>query len=461
MNNGKKMDYIKLPRKIIYKDRDNLKEFEVNNKNSINYYLFSRLKEMPIMYMEGALGTALRCFNNAYYICTLIQLEDFPELRIADYEQKLLEEKILFNEDICASSMAMVCLLLPLCDERWRQENNDLIKAIKFRFTHYRWIHSECRKSFENLAGSILPYIFELNHDDFSPRNIIEVIDTLRVRDIQDYAEYISERLDLLEDPHLRSQGVDMVIARIKKYQFELCKNCDYNPKKDCFEYSNCDGMNIIRDLNSEERVRNCYQESKKAIEYYTKHYPDEKNYQPKKQSDIKPSISDNEKLIAENEQLKEQLAQCVSQVNELVKDNAELKDIKQQLADAQETIYEQAQTIQELKDEIEELEKEDDSSKSSENLESELNRIKEIHENTLVALLKPAFFNIEDDARDFLRRIQGLDNQGVTDVAWQFLHDNKITPSKKGRFIWTVLKAANLYNATEQNWTGALRKSN
>ena len=89
------------------------------------------------------------------------------------------------------------------------------------------------------------------------------------------------------------------------------------------------------------------------------------------------------------------------------------------------------------------------------------MNRIKEIHENTLVVLLKPAFYNIEDDARDFLRRIQGLDNQGVTDVARQFYHDKKISESKKGRFIWRILTAAKMYDRVEQNWTAALRKAN
>lgn len=450
------MDYINIPRPLIYNIRTDLKDFGVQIPGTMNNQLFSNLKEI-FMATDKAKELILRCFNNAYYICTIIPFVDFPETEVAEYEKLLLKENSYDCEEVCAVSMAMVCKLLPACDSRWRSEDNDLINSIQYRFTHYQWMNSGARKSFEfmeekqNTNGLFLP------PNEFAPRDIIEVIETFSVSDLQDYAEYISERLVHLEDPRQRMLGFNTARLRIEKYQRELCENTEYNPKKDCFEYVD----NYIRDLTLEERVRNCYQKSKKAIEYYTKHYPDEENYQPKKQSDTKPSISDNEKLIAENEQLKEQLAQYVSQVNELVKDNAELKDIKQQLADAQETIYEQAQTIQELKDEIEELEKEDDSSKSSENLESELNRIKEIHENTLVALLKPAFFNIEDDARDFLRRIQGLDNQGVTDVAWQFLHDNKITPSKKGRFIWTVLKAANLYNATEQNWTGALRKSN
>lgn len=454
------MDYTKLPRSLIYKDRTDLKNFGVQVIETVNQQIFFNLKQL-FMATDRAKELILRCFNNAYYICTIIPFEDFPETQVAEYEKLLMKGDSYDLEEVCAVSMAMVCKLLPACDARWRSENNDLINSINYRFTHYQWMNSGARKSFEFMEEKHNTNNLFLPPNEFAPRDIIEVIETFSVSYLQDYAEYICERLVLIEDSRKRMYGADMAIAKIKDYIRNLCEEYEYNPKKDCFKYSGPEGMPIIRDLTNEERVRKFYKKSKEAIDYYTKHYPNEDDSHPEQQTDSTSVIPGNEKLIAENEQLKEQLAQFVSQVKELVKDNAELKDIKQQLADAQETIYEQAQTIQELKDEIEELEKEDDSSKSSENLESELNRIKEIHENTLVALLKPAFFNIENDARDFLRRIQGLDNQGVTDVAWQFLHDNKITPSKKGRFIWTVLKAANLYNATEQNWTGALRKSN
>ena len=139
--------------------------------------------------------------------------------------------------------------------------------------------------------------------------------------------------------------------------------------------------------------------------------------------------------------------------------ENGEDENLRQKLADAQKTIEEQAQTIDELRAEIARLKEAKDSTKSDEQYNIEINRLKGVHEDTLVKLLKPAFFNIEDDARDFLKRIQGLDNQGVTDVARQFLHDRKITPSKKGRFIWNILTAAKLYTCVEQNWTAALRK--
>jgi len=316
------MDYLNLPRSLIYKDRTDLKDFGVQVINTVNHNLFSNLK-MLFKATDRAKELILRSFNNAYYICTLIPFEDFPDTQVAEYEKLLLKDDLYDCEEICAVSMAMVCKLLPACDVRWRSENNDLIDSIQYRFTHYQWMNSGARKSFEfmeekhNTNGLFLP------PNEFAPRDIIEVIETFSVSDLQDYAEYISERLVHLEDPRQRMLGFNTARLRIEKYQRELCENTEYNPKKDCFEYVD----NYIRDLTLEERVRNCYQKSKKAIEYYTKHYPDEENYQPKKQSDTKPSISDNEKLIAENEQLRQQLMQRVSGIHELSKENAELKE--------------------------------------------------------------------------------------------------------------------------------------
>lgn len=316
------MDYLNLPRSLIYKDRTDLKDFGVQVINTVNHNLFSNLK-MLFKATDRAKELILRSFNNAYYICTLIPFEDFPDTQVAEYEKLLLKDDLYDCEEICAVSMAMVCKLLPACDSRWRSEDNDLINSIQYRFTHYQWMNSGARKSFEfmeekqNTNGLFLP------PNEFAPRDIIEVIETFSVSDLQDYAEYISERLVHLEDPRQRMLGFNTARLRIEKYQRELCENTEYNPKKDCFEYVD----NYIRDLTLEERVRNCYQKSKKAIEYYTKHYPDEEKYQPKKQSDTKPSISDNEKLIAENEQLRQQLMQRVSGIHELSKENAELKE--------------------------------------------------------------------------------------------------------------------------------------
>lgn len=81
-------DYTKIPRSLIYKDRTSLKDFGVQDPGSINYYLFSNLKEI-YMATDRAKELILRCFNNAYYICTLIPFDDFPDMQVAEYESLL------------------------------------------------------------------------------------------------------------------------------------------------------------------------------------------------------------------------------------------------------------------------------------------------------------------------------------------------------------------------------------
>lgn len=329
------MDYLNLPRSLIYKDRTDLKDFGVQVINTVNHNLFSNLK-MLFKATDRAKELILRSFNNAYYICTLIPFEDFPDTQVAEYEKLLLKDDLYDCEEICAVSMAMVCKLLPACDARWRSENNDLINSINYRFTHYQWMNSGARKSFEFMEEKHNTNNLFLPPNEFAPRDIIEVIETFSVSDLQDYAEYISERLVHLEDPRQRMLGFNTARLRIEKYQRELCENTEYNPKKDCFEY----GDNYIRDLTLEERVRNCYQKSKKAIEYYTKHYPDE---------DIPTFQTDVSNMSLTSEEKRPQIDN-IQQSAETGKVKAELEAKEKLLEEYKKTITEQEKIIEDYK---------------------------------------------------------------------------------------------------------------
>lgn len=317
------MDYLNLPRSLIYKDRTDLKDFGVNVLGTMNCLLFSNLKEL-YKATDRKKELILRCFNNAYYICTIIPFEDFPETQVAEYEKLLLKGDPYDCEEVCAVSMAMVNKLLPACDAKWEPANNDLIETIRYRFTHYQWMNSGARSSFEFMEGKHNTDELVLSPNEFAPRDIIEVIENFSVRDLQVYAEYICERLALLKDSRQRMAGADMAIARIKDYQREFCEDYEYNPKKDSFKYA--DNDYFVRDLTLEEKVRGCYQQSKEAIDYYKKHYPAMEEDDSKEQEDSTVSNSDNAALEAENEQLRQRLKQCLSQIKELDKEKTELK---------------------------------------------------------------------------------------------------------------------------------------
>lgn len=93
--------------------------------------------------------------------------------------------------------------------------------------------------------------------------------------------------------------------------------------------------------------------------------------------------------------------------------------------------------------------------------LKEEIIRLKQKRENMLVELLVHSFFNIEADARSYVKKIDnGMDSDGVAEVTRQYYLAKKIIKNKRGRSLWEILHAANLYDKVEQSWTREMRKA-
>jgi len=61
------MEYAKIPRSVIYKDRRDLNEFGVQIEGTLNHYLFNQMRRMTLLRCGDAKQIALQCLNNAYY----------------------------------------------------------------------------------------------------------------------------------------------------------------------------------------------------------------------------------------------------------------------------------------------------------------------------------------------------------------------------------------------------------
>lgn len=329
------MDYTEVPRKLIYKDRTDLKDFGVQTQGTINNYLFNQMRRLTLLHCGNAKEIALQCFNNAYYICTLTQLDEFPDLSMDKYEKELLHVKIPFPEDVYQASMALVCVLLTAYDDKYKQNDDPLIESIHHWTSSNKWACNLFHKSFDDIINTCNTDRFIVPPSEFEPRDIIEVIETFSEFELQKYAEYICERLNVLDDPHQRKYGADMAIARIKGYQLELCEDSGYNPKKDFFKY---DKEGCYSDSVYEDTVRSNYKRSKEAIEYYTEHYPKEDNSRPKRKTVSAPVIPGNEALAAENEKLKQQLINCNSEIKN---QKADVKNLKKQIEELEKRLKE------------------------------------------------------------------------------------------------------------------------
>jgi len=72
---------------------------------------------------------------------------------------------------------------------------------------------------------------------------------------------------------------------------------------------------------------------------------------------------------------------------------------------------------------------------------------------SAIVERLKPIFYGSEQEARDFLKSIQGMKPTQITDKVNQLVNEKKISILSSHRDLWKVLHDFDLYKRTEANW--------
>ncbi len=70
-----------------------------------------------------------------------------------------------------------------------------------------------------------------------------------------------------------------------------------------------------------------------------------------------------------------------------------------------------------------------------------------------IISQLKPIFFGIEEDARNFLARIQGMKPTQITELVNQLVKEKKLSDQSCHRPLWKVLHEAGIYAPSESNW--------
>ncbi len=176
------MDYTEFPRELIYKEKASLKDFGVNNEMTIEHRFYEGLlKRRSIKECFKKRETILRIFNNAYYLCTLILMDEDPRLTIDKYRE--IAENSMRTIDwvnhFAPMTMALVYLELKGCRRECACElrifDEFLLDDI---YEHYRdWDTkgaSEGKADFYELAGNGERQYLKLRSDlpSFPPRTI-------------------------------------------------------------------------------------------------------------------------------------------------------------------------------------------------------------------------------------------------------------------------------------------------
>jgi len=408
------MDYTKLPRHLIYKDRKDIDDFPVNSKFDYQFMEEAFLKLLEsrpfIKELYEASEMILNIFNNARYITTLICLENHPNhyfrkyLRIAGSDDR----SITIANHAMPATMALVknylCHYMPNL-----YNGSKIVEDITNNFNTVAW-KEDTHGGFDDfnklvISNEVIP-AGRLSDPNFEPRDIREIVNDPFVteRDISENIDFIMDSLE--KSVAIFDEEIAPLNAMYKKVESWFPSDLDDNLHKE-LALGKIEKRLKKLDPNNAFEFFNLMNDMEKSLYSGTPVSPKTKedinNYTKKilgVSMDEIEAASQSEQSENENNndtQLADLKAENIYLRNEIEKLKREIKDVddrhsitqeqfdsifypngrdtdnnnapininenqsadenlRQQLADAQKTIEEQAQTINEQQAELERL---------------------------------------------------------------------------------------------------------
>lgn len=301
------MDYTKQEfRPLIYKDKEDIEEFDINDEKSIDAVMLKQIEGSVIIELDGANEYILDIFNNAHYITTLIMMEKHPVhffrnyITIAEHAGSAyydINEKNTYHQYFSAFTMGMVHNFLRMLDDKYNESNNIFINTLTKHFNRLfnsTGLDSEGGSLFFEIIAQIHKLKeYHIDKQSFTPR----IIDKQAISDAEEYFGQKFSSWDML----------------IKNYGF---KSSEEFAKKIC---RTDEEVNLLTETISLEKGSHYVKTGEEIID------PDEKERLQARIAELERELSkqkaENEELKAENEALKKQLAECSSTACDIEED--------------------------------------------------------------------------------------------------------------------------------------------
>ncbi len=221
------MDYTKIPRGLIYRDRKDIDEF--TEGNDLNSIIVENMEEVDALMIGDFDSRALLCLNTAYYICTMIMLEKKPSRRWPEYLSLAYDIQPTFSDKFCVAVLSIVCILLRHYDEQWQQRNEKFICKIEEFVTERTIPVLGLNDDFSSeIINTKQDYIYNLlssgtNQDimlpqtEFAPRDIRD--ENITWDDIAEGIDYVVEALEAIPSEERYLPLMD-ILDRIPKDKY-------------------------------------------------------------------------------------------------------------------------------------------------------------------------------------------------------------------------------------------------
>ena len=388
------------------------------SRNPLNTIIAENMVDLTMLEEEDSSFEykACLCFSNAYLICqkmikeSPIQLWSFPDYcSKANYGSQDKD----FNKIIKAVTLTIVYILTDHFDEKWKSENQKILKKIK-DYILKLYVSGEtfnlpggpeiikpfasktvCATVFDNLRRGtdidyVIPFddilylgtrIVDNNHlesDKYITRDEVEKIISQHFKNINEQKkEEIDEEEERTNEDILKAWEQAMVNAK-----------AEIESKIPSFEYDKKnEGLKIITGSDNHNNGKN--ESLEEIIKTTVKKYLDE-------ETEVSDAVIDE--IIADvyGKDLVDKVNRELAAANNVEENNEQTNQLpisntddslRQQLTYAQKTIEEQAQTIDELRAEIARQNEAKDSTKSVEQISHELQRLQTKNEELTLAV--------------------------------------------------------------------------
>lgn len=198
------MDYTRIPRFLIFRDRESLDQYSVDKESYMDWKMFDIIQDSKIISLDDAASYVLDIFNTAYYITTLILLEPRPILYIRRYLD--IADRIGISQFVSlntyhryfqAMTLAMVCNYLRVLNPRhldWMKfEKKFQEHCLSFPLSQS---DSDARFLYiNNILSEMDAHTFAIYPQHFEPRPIHKAIKECEDIDIALGFPYIKERI--------------------------------------------------------------------------------------------------------------------------------------------------------------------------------------------------------------------------------------------------------------------------
>ena len=312
------MDYTIFRRDLIYRERKKFDEFI--QLNELTEIIIDNMQNIGVLMIDNFEQRAMTCLNTAYYICTLMTLEDKPSWRWPAYREFAFCNENYHKDKYQAITLSVVDILLKHYNEEWRQKNEIFINRIEEFVKGSKNVYIQLGLSGSEIVTERHDIIYNTLesgiYDDlmipdgtFSPRDLRD--EEIGGKILGYGIEYVIDNIKKLQGKDLQLETIASVRDRIKKSLSELKKE---------------EGRPFLDNTGLQDAIYRL----KKAIDALTKLEDDVRNSPtdalsaPNQKTNQKVNERRREQeLIQENRQLR----QKVDELSKQDKENTEIID--------------------------------------------------------------------------------------------------------------------------------------